>query len=92
MQFKFNETLIDSLCDKAQKSPIKAKLAAVMIQGKKRVGHVCCNTNSACVRGYRCPSVHAEANAILSYYGKSLAFSNKRGWYFLRSKGTKGED
>ena len=91
MQFKFNETLIDSLCNKAQKSPIRAKLAAVMIRGKKRVGHVCCNTNSVCVRGYRCPSLHAEANAILTYYSKSIAFSKKKGWYFLCSKGNKGK-
>ena len=91
MEFKFSNSLIDNLCLEAQKSPVKAQLAAVILQGKKRVSHICCNTNSTCIRGYRCPSLHAEANAISSYYGKSLCFSKKKGWYFLRSKGKKGE-
>ena len=76
------------LCHEALKSDISSKLAAGVLKGKKMVSKACCNTNRNFCRGTICGSLHAEANALLTYLGQSLQFDamNKR-WYLQR--GTK---
>ena len=70
------------LCHEALKSDISSKLAAGVLKGKKMVSRACCNTNRNFCRGVVCGSLHAEANALLTYLGQSLQFDiiNKR-WY-----------
>ena len=70
------------LCNEAKKSTITSKLAAIILKNQKLVSKVCCNQERNFCRGVECSSLHAEANAILTYYGKSLQFniSNKK-WY-----------
>lgn len=69
-------------CQEAQNSGINYKLAAGVLKGQKLVSKVCCNTNRNFCRGFECGSLHAEAHALLNYFGKSLKFnlSNKK-WY-----------
>jgi hypothetical protein len=70
--------------DEAQKSPIQFQLCAAILKDKKMVGKPCCNTSNKLVRGMICGSVHAEANAIISYFGKDLRFDNsKKRWCLL---------
>jgi len=70
------------LCTEAKKSTITSKLAAIILKNQKLVSKVCCNQERNFCRGIECSSLHAEANALLTYYGKSLQFNilNKK-WY-----------
>ena len=70
------------LYNEAIKSTITSKLAAIVLKNQKLVSKVCCNQERNFCRGIECSSLHAEANAILTYYGKSLQFNilNKK-WY-----------
>jgi deoxycytidylate deaminase len=62
-------------CHEALNSNISNKLAAGILKGKKLVSKVCCNINRNLCRGVVCGSLHAEANALLTYFGKSLQFN-----------------
>ena len=75
------------LCQEASKSEISSKLAACILKDKKMVSKARCNTSRNFCRGLECGSLHAEANAILTYFGKSLQFDPyiKR-WYLLWNK------
>ncbi len=68
-------------CIEAQKSPISHQLAAGVMINKKLAGRVCCNTlsNNDC-----CGSLHAEANAITSYFGRNLSFDKHRNKWCLK--------
>jgi hypothetical protein len=68
-------------CEEAQKSPISHQLAAGVIKDKKLVGKVCCNTLS---NNDSCGSLHAEANAITTYFGKNLSFDKYRKMWYLK--------
>lgn len=72
-------------CFEAQSSNINSKLAAGVLKGQKLVSKVCSNTNRNFCRGVECGSLHAEAHALLNYFGKSLQFnlSNKK-WCLKR--------
>jgi hypothetical protein len=61
-------------CQEAQSSNINCKLAAGVLKGQKLVSKVCCNTNRNFYRGIVCGSLHAEAHALLNYFGRSLQF------------------
>ena len=69
-------------CQEASKSNISSKLAAGILKGQKLVSRVCYNTDRNFCRGVECGSLHAEANALLTHFGRSIQFdlSNKR-WY-----------
>ena len=86
--FKF-ENVIYNLTDVAKKSPINTKLGACIMRGSK-ISSLRCNIERNCCRGHRCPSLHAEAHAIIAHYGKNLTYSPKKGWCLLREKGGKG--
>lgn len=83
-------SLLNKLYTEASKSLIDQQLAAAIIKGGKMVSKPCCNSPRNTCRGHCCGSLHAEAHAILSYYGKSLSFDRKRGWCFLSGKKSKG--
>ena len=79
-------TIINILCTEAQKSLIDQQLAAVVTKGSKMLSKPCCNSPQNSCRGVNIGSLHAEARAILNYYGRSLVFDQKRGWCFKRGK------
>lgn len=86
-----NLRIINKLTPIAKKSDINIKLAATLINGSKIIGRPTCNTNRTYCRGKICPSMHAEAAAIMQFYGKSLVWSDKHGWRVLREKGKSQE-
>jgi deoxycytidylate deaminase len=73
---KLFEKFYPNFYQEAIKSTVSTKLAAGILKGKKIVGKICCNTNRNLCRGIFCGSVHAEANALLNYFGKSLQFDS----------------
>lgn len=83
-------TLLNKLYTEASKSLIDQQLAAVIVKCGKMVTKPCCNSPRNTCRGDCVGSLHAEAHAILSYYGKSLSFDRKHGWRFLSGKKLKG--
>ena len=69
-------------CYEAQNSSINSKLAAGVLKGQKLVSKICCNTTRNFYRGNECGSLHAEAHALLNYFGKFLQFDlSNRKWY-----------
>jgi hypothetical protein len=87
---KFN-TLLPRLITEANTSTINWKLAAAIVKGKQSVSHICTNTDRSTCRGNLCGSLHAEAHAIIDYYGKDLIYSQRNGWCFLPRKGKKSK-
>jgi len=85
---KFN-TIINSLKNKAATSDITSQLAATIFKGKQPLSNICCNTERTKCRNYTCGSLHAEANAILDYYGSDLSWNVKTGWHLPYIKGAK---
>ena len=79
-------------CQEAQTSNINCKLAAGILKGQKLVSKICCNTNRNFCRGNECGSLHAEAHALLNYFGRTLQFnlSSKR-WYLQHGTNKKCE-
>jgi deoxycytidylate deaminase len=78
---------------KAGSSDVNYQLAAGILQDKKLVCKPCCNQNRCYYRGYHCNSIHAEANAILQYFGKSLRFCRgKNRWYLLQHRKCKKKE
>lgn len=81
----------NALSSVALTSDIEQKLAASVYKAGKII-NPCPNSSRNVYRGMTCGSLHAEANAILSYYPKDLTWTPERGWCFLRGtrKGKKG--
>ncbi len=78
------------LKDKALQSNMCHQLAAGVIVEKKLMTKPCCNNNRNYCRGNLCGSIHAEANALLNYYGRNLQFDrHKRRWYLIHWKKNK---
>jgi hypothetical protein len=68
----------------AMKSNMCHQLAACVIIERKLMTKPCCNINRNYCRGNVCGSIHAEANALLNYYGRDLQFDkHKNRWYLL---------
>jgi hypothetical protein len=82
---KFN-SLLPRLISKASTSTINMQLCAAIIKGKMPVSNICVNTEKSMNCGQMCGSLHAEAHAIMDYYGKGLFWTEKQGWCFLPSK------
>ena len=72
---------VPSLIAKARNSSINNKLAAGIFSGSRLLTSPHPNTQRNVCHGYQCGSLHAEAHAILSYFGKSVAYSKVAGWY-----------
>ncbi len=81
-----NIMLINKLYTEATKSNIGQQLAAGIIKGTKMISIPCCNTNRNTYKGMYSGSLHAEAHAMITYYGKNLSFDSKRGWCLLSRK------
>jgi hypothetical protein len=79
-------SILNRLYTEASKSLLNHQLAAAIIKNNKIISEPCCNSQRNVCRGEFVESMHAEATAIIKYYGKSLSFDKKRGWCFLRSK------
>jgi hypothetical protein len=71
------------LCNEAKNSLIDQQLAAVIIKGKKMVGKPCCNIQRNTCRRVQFGSLHAEAHALVNYFGRLLTFDKGKGWYLL---------
>lgn len=76
-------TLYNQLRPYAQSSTISHQLSAGIVKGKKIIGKICCNTERNICRGMEVGSLHAEAHAIISHFGKSLTYDVHRGWCVL---------
>jgi hypothetical protein len=73
--------------DEAVNSNMCHQLAAGVIVERKLMTKPCCNINRNYCRGNVCGSIHAEANALLHYYGRNLQFDkHKKRWYLLHHK------
>ena len=70
--------LINILYHEAQKSLIDQHLAAAITKGNKILSKPCCNSVQNCCRGNCFGSLHAEARAIVNYFGRSLSYDKKR--------------
>lgn len=81
--------IIPSLINKAQTSTINHQLAAAVIKGTKMITTPCANIERNRCKGQQCGSLHAEAHAILTHFGKDLSFSEKLGWCYQPRKGKK---
>ena len=86
--------LYHRLKEEALKSDMCHQLAAGVIVERKLMTKPCCNINRNYCRGNVCGSIHAEANALLHYYGRGLQFDkHKKRWCLLypkRKKAKKG--
>ncbi len=80
------DSIINNLCYQARSSIIDQQMAATILKNGKTVSKLCCNIQRNTCRGAFFGSLHAEAHAILNYFGKSLSFDQKNGWYFKPSK------
>lgn len=84
-------TLLNILCTEARKSIIDQHLAAAITKGSKMLSRPCCNSPQNSCRGANFASLHAEARAIVNYFGRSLSFDQKRGWCFKPGKTKKSK-
>jgi deoxycytidylate deaminase len=80
------------LKDEAYQGSMCHQLAAGVIVGRKLMTKPCCNIYRNYCRGNVCGSLHAEANALLHYYGRNLQFDkHKKRWYLLYHKDKKSK-
>jgi deoxycytidylate deaminase len=75
--------LYNQLKPYAKLSPVSHKLSACIVKGKKIISKICCNTDRNMCRGLEVGSLHAEANAIVNYFGKDLSYDQHKGWCVL---------
>ena len=81
-----NSSLISNLFYQADKSTLQQHLAAAVIQNNKQLSDSVCNADRNLCRKHYTPSLHAEARALLSYYGRNIYFSKYKGWCFYDQK------
>lgn len=75
------------MINEAYKSPLQSQLCAAILKDKKMISKPCCNTTRNLCHGQICGSIHAEAHALMSYFGKDLQFDRgKNRWYLLCKK------
>jgi len=85
---KFIE-ILPRLIEEASKGQNKYQLAAALIKGQKFLSKPCANSARNMCRGHTCGSLHAEAHAILDYFGKDLMYTAKNGGSFFVTKNKK---
>jgi deoxycytidylate deaminase len=81
-----NSTLISNLFEQAEHSTLQQHLAAAVVQNNKKLSDSVCNADRNLCRGHYTPSLHAEARALLAYYGKNIYYSKYKGWCFWNSE------
>ena len=80
-----NSNLINILTTTAEKSAILHQVAAAVLKSGKIMGKPCCNTVRNTCRGLCVGSLHAEAHAMLSFFGKDLSY-DKKTWRYCSTK------
>ena len=86
---KYN-TIIGTLISTASTSEINQQLGACVAKGKHPLSRSCPNREGTFCGNQMCGSLHAEANALVDYYGTDLFFDKKKGWS-LSSKTSKSK-
>jgi hypothetical protein len=83
MYINNNNNLINQLKIEASNSLIDQKLAAVLMKSSKMLTEPCRNLAKNICQGNKTSSIHAEVNAIMTYFGKSFYYDkiNKRVFY-----------
>jgi hypothetical protein len=82
-----NKIIIDKMIENINNNNnIKTGVCAVMMYGTKPIGNICSNVARNYYNGMICPSMHAEVNAIKSFFGKDISYSEKYGWKKSRVK------
>ena len=84
-------TVINILSREAKKSQITQQLAAAITKGNKIVSKPYCNSMRNTCKGASFGSLHAEARAIINYYGRSIVFDRKFGWYVKQRNNQKSK-
>ncbi len=85
-----NKIIINKMIDNIKNNnSIKIGVSAVMLHGTKPAGNICSNKARNYCNGMVCPSMHAEVDAIKSYFGKDLTYSQKFGWHMWCLKESK---
>jgi hypothetical protein len=74
----------------ALQSTISHQLSAVIIKGTKPISKICCNTERNICRGINMGSLHAEAHAIINYFGKDISYDQHKGWCVLWNQTKEG--
>ncbi len=74
------QQLINKLTNIPKITNIQIQISAILMQGTKPIGDACTNIERNYLKGYVCPAIHAEVNAINNYFGKDIRYSNKYGW------------
>lgn len=69
-----NINIISQLYTEASKSVIEQQMAAAIMQSNKLLSKPYCNSPFNIIKGCNVGSLHAEAHAILKYFGKSFYF------------------
>jgi len=83
-------SLVNRLIDNIKlHSDMKITVASVLLRNSKPIGRICCNSKRNYCRGKVCSSIHAEANAMLTHFGKHISYSPKYGWYNLLKNAVK---
>ena len=80
---KFRQ-LINKMIDIPKMSNIQIQVSAILLLGSKPIGNGCTNIERNYIKGYVCPAIHAEVNAINNYFGKDIRYSTKYGWIINR--------
>ena len=70
-------SLAQNLIPAVSISNINIGVAAAFIRNGKIIGKVSQNTERTHCHGMNCSSVHAEVNAVVSYFGKDLYYDKK---------------
>jgi len=77
-----NSPLINNLFNQAEQSTLQHHLAAAVVQNNKKLSDSVCNADRNLCRGHYTPSLHAEARALLTFYGRNIYYSKCKGWCF----------
>ena len=74
-------SLAQNLIPAVSTSNINIGVAAAIVRNGKVIGKVSQNTERTHCHGMNCSSVHAEVNAVISYFGKDLYYDKKTEGY-----------
>uniref|UniRef100_A0A6C0EBP2 Uncharacterized protein n=1 Tax=viral metagenome TaxID=1070528 RepID=A0A6C0EBP2_9ZZZZ len=88
----FNNSIINHLYNKALESKIDQQLAATILKSNKMISNPYCNLLSSNLKQNNIASLHAEAHAIIKYFGKSFYFDKNKNLTYLNEKKKKKID
>ena len=91
-EIPFNNSIINQLYNKALESVIENKLAATILKSNKMITKPYCNSLSTLEKETNMASLHAEAHAIIKYYGKSFYYNKNKDFVYLDEKKNKNID